>query len=57
MATTYFITGTTYQVTYPDGADIAPEDIYDAYWNGEELPEGVEVDECEVTHYWEGDIV
>lgn len=56
MATTYFITGTTYEVTYPDDYTGSLEDIYDAFFDGE-LPEGVEVEESEVTHYWEGEEV
>jgi hypothetical protein len=55
MATTYFITGTTYQVTYPDGAEIDLEDVYSAYFGDEDMPDGVEVEECEVTHFWEGE--
>lgn len=54
MASTYFITGTVYTVEYPDGADVDLNDIYDMYWEGT-LPEGVEVWESEVTHYWEGE--
>jgi len=54
MATTYFITGTMYTVHYPDGMDVDLEDIYSNVWDGE-LPDGVEVEEGEVTHYWEGE--
>jgi phosphotransferase system IIA component len=57
MASTYFISGTVYHVEYPDGADIDLDDVYDDYFNEKELPEGVEVIEAEVTHYWKGDIV
>lgn len=57
MARTSFISGTVYQVTYPDGADIDLEDIYSAYFDFGDLPDGVEVEEIEVTHYWEGETV
>ena len=57
MASTYFISGTMHIVEYPDGADIDLSEVYDAYFNDEELPEGVEVIESEVNSYWEGDTV
>ena len=60
MASTYFITGTTYEVIYPDEMEdtIDLSDIYDKYFNDEgSLPDDVEVIESEVTHFWEGDIV
>ena len=57
MPTTYFITGTTYEVEYPDNYTGDFEEIYDAWCGDGEMPEGCSVDELEVTHYWEGEAV
>lgn len=52
-----FLTGTWYDVTIPADKEgqpgYSPEEIYDAYWNDEEIPEDVEVTESEVDHIWE----
>ena len=57
MPTTYFITGTTYEVEYPDNYTGDFEEIYDAWCGDGEMPEGCSVDELEVTHYWDGEAV
>ena len=57
MATTYFVTGTLYEVNYPEDYTGDFEEIYDAFWDDGKLPKGVEVDEVEVVHYWEGEAV
>lgn len=56
MATYRFMTGTWYEIDFPDDKKDAegydPEDLYNAFWNGE-LPDDVEVTESDVDHIWE----
>lgn len=51
-----FMSGTWHTVRIPIDkvgySEYDPEAIYDAFWNGE-LPEGVEVEEDELSHIWE----
>lgn len=56
-----FLTGSWYQITIPadkkDDPDYDPEQLYGAYWSyDEQVPDGVEVDELEVSHIWEEDL-
>ena len=56
-----FLTGTWYEVTIPaskkDDPAYQPEELYDGYWGyGESLPDGVEVEEIEISHIWEDDL-
>lgn len=55
MGQAMFLTGTWYEVTWPDDKDYDLEDMYDKYWMGG-LPEDVEVSEGEVSHIWDSDL-
>jgi hypothetical protein len=58
MARTSFISGTVYEVNYPDGQEDLLEQAYNAFWDfGAEMPEGFEIYESDVTHFWEGETV
>jgi len=56
MATYKFMTGTWYEIEFPDekvGQTLYDrDDLYTAYWEGD-LPDDVEVNEIEVAHIWE----
>lgn len=51
-----FLTGTWYEVHVPVSIEMDPEDIYDKYWDGE-LPEEVQVIECDVSHIWDDELM
>jgi len=50
-----FLTGTWYQVTVPDDWDGDLEEVYSQFWDGD-LPDGVEVEEIEVSHIWDDEL-